>query len=619
MDTSAVTAGSSSRNASTICAAATGRRPGVLDRPSHVLVEQVDGALRESAERAVGIAAQPEEVAERQPELEETERRSGRKLGVRRRVPHLPIDHGRPIRIRRAPPPGSADAGTPLVAAKSSRSSDRWSSPTSPELRRRRPQRVERPRHASSPRTDPPDRLERQTLPLEMRGFRRIRSAWISSYRATRVPHVRAVAGGSAIGSSPNRIHRDLAGGGQLLDPGTSTTVHSTVRTRTFTLAARIATGSGLGATMRRVKLRGSRRSNLSMVLVCGRRRDTWRSARPSSTGAPRGTTTGGSTAACATPTSCPSWGPEGSSRADGCRSWTDAHRRPNNCDEYPVTHDVRDASHGVGLRRYDRGLLLHERRPPSHVFAAATAVGIRLLAGRRALWFALAPTLLIYGTINLGPRGGRVRDRWRSWRSHRRRDGWTGVLLGLGAQRRSSIRSCSWSRCSSRGSRTANRISSVQVLWWTLRHLDRREPPFAIAAPGAWFEFFRFSSGRVADFDYASGTSRAGTGTPPASRPGRVNAWSLILFIAAFGLLFLLKYRRDPDFPRWTLGFPLLACFLLFNKGCTRRSTASGCSLVRARRFPAGRWFAAFEAADVAVFVTRFRYFFRSTSRAAR
>ena len=64
-------------------------------------------------------------------------------------------------------------------------------------------------------------------------------------------------------------------------------------------------------------------------------------------------------------------------------------------------------------------------------VFAAATALGIWVLAGRRALWFALAPTLLIYGTINWDL----VAVAFATLALvafAARRDGWTGVLLGI-------------------------------------------------------------------------------------------------------------------------------------------------------------------------------------------
>jgi hypothetical protein len=68
-------------------------------------------------------------------------------------------------------------------------------------------------------------------------------------------------------------------------------------------------------------------------------------------------------------------------------------------------------------------------------------------------------------------------------------------------------------------------------------------------------------------------------------------------------------KVVRDPGFPRWTLGFPLLVLFLLTNKVY---SPQYGLWLLPwfALAFPDLRLFLAFEAADVAVFVTRFSFF---------
>ena len=278
----------------------------------------------------------------------------------------------------------------------------------------------------------------------------------------------------------------------------------------------------------------------------------------------------------------------------------------PNNCDEYPVlTMYVMRATAWISgdttaTFYYANAVLLT-------VFAAATAVGLWLLAGRRALWFALAPTLLIYGTIN-----------WDlvavafatlalvAFAS--RRDGWTGVLLGLGAAAK-FYPVLLVIPLFLQGIQDREPDRSVRVLWWTLGTWIAVNLPFAIAAPGAWFEFFRFNSGRVADFDSLWYIACRHWDAACIST-GTVNAWSLILFIAAFGLLFLLKYRRNPDFPRWALGFPLLACFLLFNKVY---SPQYGLWLLPwfALVVPRWSWFAAFEAADVAVFVTRFRYFF--------
>jgi uncharacterized membrane protein len=188
------------------------------------------------------------------------------------------------------------------------------------------------------------------------------------------------------------------------------------------------------------------------------------------------------------------------------------------------------------------------------------------------------------------------------------RRDGWTGVLLGLGASAK-FYPVLLVIPLFLQGIQDREPDRSVRVLWWTLGTWIAVNLPFAVAAPGAWFEFFRFNSGRVADFDSLWYIACRHWDAACVST-GTVNSWSLILFLAAFALLFVLKNRRDPDFPRWTLGFPLLACFLLFNKVY---SPQYGLWLLPwfALVVPRWSWFAAFEAADVAVFVTRFRYFF--------
>jgi hypothetical protein len=90
----------------------------------------------------------------------------------------------------------------------------------------------------------------------------------------------------------------------------------------------------------------------------------------------------------------------------------------------------------------------------------------------------------------------------------------------------------------------------------------------------------------------------------------GAINLWSVIAFVASFGLLLVLKTLREPGFPRWTLGFPLIACFLLCNKVYSPQYSLwllPWFALV----MPSWWAFAAFEVADVAVFVTRFREFF--------
>jgi hypothetical protein len=73
--------------------------------------------------------------------------------------------------------------------------------------------------------------------------------------------------------------------------------------------------------------------------------------------------------------------------------------------------------------------------------------------------------------------------------------------------------------------------------------------------------------------------------------------------------MMWIWKQRREPAFARWSLAFPMLVLFLLSNKVY---SPQYGLWLLP--YFALGavdlRTFVAFEAADVAVFVTRFSYF---------
>jgi hypothetical protein len=84
-------------------------------------------------------------------------------------------------------------------------------------------------------------------------------------------------------------------------------------------------------------------------------------------------------------------------------------------------------------------------------------------------------------------------------------------------------------------------------------------------------------------------------------------------LFAAASILVYRLRRRVVPNFPRWTFGFALLVTFLLTNKVY---SPQYGLWLLPwfALALPNLRLFAAFEAVDVAVFLTRFSWFGRYT-----
>jgi uncharacterized membrane protein len=280
----------------------------------------------------------------------------------------------------------------------------------------------------------------------------------------------------------------------------------------------------------------------------------------------------------------------------------------PGECDEYPVLsmYAMRLAawaSDGTRTFFVANALLLA-------LAAAVVVVCVYLLAGPRALYVALAPTLLVYGFMNWDlltvalATGATL-----AYLS--RRDVWAGVLLGLGA--------------------AAKVYPALLVLPFVLGRFREREPdrgihlawgaagawvavnlPFAVAAPRSWFEFFRFNAQRPADWDsmwfivhhWVTGQQYFG-----ATRA--VDLGSAILFVAIAVLLWRARRRVEPDFARWTLGFPLLVTFLLTNKVY---SPQYGLWLLPwfALALPSLRLFAAFEAADLAVFLTRFSWFAR-------
>lgn len=276
-----------------------------------------------------------------------------------------------------------------------------------------------------------------------------------------------------------------------------------------------------------------------------------------------------------------------------------------DNCDEYPVLtmYFLRTAA-WIGGTSYAgfyfvNALLLT-------LCAVAVAVCLWMLAGRRALWFALAPTLLVYGTVNWDlfavalATGALVAFA-------ARRDGWAGVLLGLGAAAK-FYPALLIVPLFLQGLQDREPDRAVRVLWWSVGSWIAVNLPFAVASPSGWWDFFRFNSARTPDFDSlwyiaCRHDSHACVST------GSVNVLSAGLFLAVFAFVWAVKAWRMPSFPRWTLGFPMLVAFLLVNKVY---SPQYGLWLLPwfALAVPDLRRFVAFGIADVAVFVTRFWFF---------
>lgn len=250
-------------------------------------------------------------------------------------------------------------------------------------------------------------------------------------------------------------------------------------------------------------------------------------------------------------------------------------------------------------------------------ILGGVTSVALYLAVGRRALYFALAPTLLVYAFVNWDLLAVALATLG-TLAYLRRRPVASGILLGLGAAAKIYPALLVVPFVAGR-LRERRPDEGIHLAWsaagtWLVVNL-----PFMLLAPRNWFEFFRFNSLRPVDWDslWFSACHRL-LGDPFwSSRPGcgrtaEVNLLSLLAFLALAGLLWWLRARREPDFPRWTLGFPLIVAFLLTNKVYSPQYSLWILPWF-ALALPRLRYWVAFAAADVAVFVTRFAWFGRN------
>lgn len=276
------------------------------------------------------------------------------------------------------------------------------------------------------------------------------------------------------------------------------------------------------------------------------------------------------------------------------------------NCDEYPVVtmYVMRLAAFVSGSEYapffWVNALILTG-------FAVATAVMLYVANGSRALYFALAPTLLIYGTVNWDlvavafATAGLLAY-------FLRRDRGAGIWHGLGAATKLYpallVVPLIAQRLRERRPDGAIVLGWSALATWLVVNL-----PFAVLAPAAWFTFFRFNTDRAADFDSLWFVACRHLGYCPAIPT--INLLSGLAFLATTALVWAIKARRHPDFPRWSLGLPVLVLFLLSNKVY---SPQYGLWLLPwfALALPTLGTFIVFSLSDVAVFVTRFSWFGR-------
>jgi uncharacterized membrane protein len=235
---------------------------------------------------------------------------------------------------------------------------------------------------------------------------------------------------------------------------------------------------------------------------------------------------------------------------------------------------------------------------------ALVAAWALYRMAGPRALFFATAPTLGLYAFMNwdliavaLATAGMLA--------FLRERDRAAGVLLGLGAAAKLYpallVVPFALSRL-----RDGRRAGAVRLAAWAAVAWAAVNLPFLVAFPERWSEFLRFSSTRPADWDSLWLMTQRYLGFPLST--GVVNVVSAVAFVAAAAGLWWAASRR-PGFQPWTFGLPLLVVFLLSSKVYSPQFSLWLLPWF-AVALPEPRLFVAFSLADVAVFVSRFRWF---------
>ena len=270
---------------------------------------------------------------------------------------------------------------------------------------------------------------------------------------------------------------------------------------------------------------------------------------------------------------------------------------------EYPVLTGFTQALAGIPANDYPsffrwNALLLS-------ALALVTAGVLHHLTGLRALFFAAAPTLLIYAFVNWDLLAVALAT-LATWAFLRRRDGPAAVALGLGAAAKlypallvvpftlARIRERRWDR--------AALIGGGAALTWAAINL-----PFALVAPGRWSTFFRFNADRPADWDSMWRLLQRHVGWFEST--WSVNLGAVIAFIVVSGLVWWAVSRVRPGFPAWTFGFPLLVAWLLTNKVYSPQFSLwllPWFALV----LPRLPLFLAFSIAEIGVFATRFLFF---------
>jgi uncharacterized membrane protein len=164
-------------------------------------------------------------------------------------------------------------------------------------------------------------------------------------------------------------------------------------------------------------------------------------------------------------------------------------------------------------------------------IAAFVIAFCLYLLVGDRVLYFALAPTLALYATMNWDLLAVALATVG-TLAYLRRRDVWSGALLGLGAAAKifPMLLVVPFVAGRFRGEEPdrGTRLAWAAVGTWVAVNL-----PFVLLAPAGWWEFFRYNAARLADWDTLWHLACERTTGQTCTNTQLVNLASFGLFVA--------------------------------------------------------------------------------------
>lgn len=242
------------------------------------------------------------------------------------------------------------------------------------------------------------------------------------------------------------------------------------------------------------------------------------------------------------------------------------------------------------------------------NVAASLGVLGLLAVAGlhpRRLLWWAAAPTLIVYATLNWDPVAilclvGAIVLHLRG------RDTLSGVAAGIGVAAKFLpgvvIPFVVLARVRQGEHRAAAAHAGAALGAWALFNV-----PVALAAPEGWRRFFDLNRERPADFDSLWFLAERIRGE--VFDVAFINTWSAVGVVAGAVVITVVGVRhRDPS-SYWELALPVFCWFLITNKVYSPQYSLWVLPLAALvlRRFAP---FAAFLVADLMVFAIRFPFF---------